>query len=90
MISGYNEQAPPVKNLIKIVQSEIKLYGFLIFSLLPKYAEEFYAVVPRQIAAGQYKYIEDIKEGLRHAGEAIYEVQAGKNHGKSVILVAKE
>lgn len=89
MISGYNSQAPPVKNLMKIIEREIRISGFLVFSLLPKYAEEFYGEVPRRIANGEFRYLEDTKKGLRYAGDAIYEVQAGKNHGKSVIQVAE-
>ena len=90
MISQYNTQGPPVQNLRAIVHKRLKLFGFLVTDLLPKYAEQFYSEVPRQIADGKYKYIEDIKQGLRFGGEAIYEVQAGKNRGKSVILVAEE
>jgi NADPH-dependent curcumin reductase CurA len=90
MISGYNDQAPPVKNLMMIVSKEIKVYGFIVASLSHKYADEFYSTVPRRIAQGDLKYLEDIKKGLRYAGEAIYEVQAGKNHGKSVVQVAEE
>lgn len=90
MISGYNGQAPPVKNLMYIVSKQLKIYGFLVFALSAKYEDEFYKVVPRQIANGEIKYTEDIKNGLQYAGHAIYEVQAGKNKGKSVILVAEE
>ena len=89
MISGYNGEAQPVRNLMAIVAKELQIHGFLIFSLLPKYGEEFYREVPARIARGEFRYIEDIKRGLQHAGDAIYEVQAGKNHGKSVILVAE-
>ncbi|GJE91334.1 NADP-dependent oxidoreductase [Phanerochaete sordida] len=90
MISGYNGQAQPVNNLMMIVAKELQINGFLVFSLLPKYAEEFYREVPARIASGEFKFIEDVKKGLEFAGHAIYEVQAGKNHGKSVIQVAEE
>ena len=90
MISGYNGQAQPVNNLMMIVAKELQINGFLVFSLLPKYAEEFYREVPARIAAGEFKFIEDVKKGLEFAGHAIYEVQAGKNPGKSVIQVAEE
>lgn len=90
MISGYNEQAPPVKNLMMIVTKEIKISGFVYSSIFPKYAEAFYREVPGKIAKGEIKYIEDVKQGLRYAGEAIHEVQAGKNKGKSVVQVANE
>ena len=90
MISGYNSEAPPVRNLFQIVAKELKLYGFLSTSLFPKYGEEFYREVPRMIKSGELKYTEDVKKGLRFAGEALYEVQAGLNNGKSVIQVAED
>lgn len=90
MIAGYNEKAPAVNNLMQIVAKEIKISGFLVFSLLPKYGAAFYAEIPRRIAAGEFKYIEDAKKGLDLAGHAIQEVQQGKNHGKSVVIVADE
>lgn len=42
------------------------------------------------VARGEIKYLEDRKLGLEHAGEAIVDVQTGRNKGKSVIVVAQE
>ncbi|GJE91708.1 NADP-dependent oxidoreductase [Phanerochaete sordida] len=89
-ITGYNGEGAPVKNMVNVFAKEIHLYGFLVFTLLEDHADEFYAEVPARIAKGEFKYIEDIKKGLKWAGHAIYEVQAGKNHGKSIIEVATE
>ena len=77
-----------MKNMVNVFAKEIHLYGFLVFTLLEDHADEFYAEVPARIAKGEFKYIEDIKKGLKWAGHAIYEGQAGKNHGKSIIEVA--
>ena len=90
MISSYNGQAPSVNNLNAIVAKQLKIFGFLVFMLHWKYMEEFYQVVPKQIAAGVYRYTEDITRGLQYAGHAILDVQSGKNKGKSVVLVAEE
>lgn len=90
MISGYNGQAPPVNNLIQIFAKELHLHGFLVFTLLSKYGEPFYAEIPGRIARGEFRYIEDIKKGLEYAGDAILEVQQGRNHGKSVVQVAED
>ncbi|KAF9806657.1 hypothetical protein IEO21_08612 [Rhodonia placenta] len=51
---------------------------------------EFYRDVPAAVARGEIKYLEDRKLGLEHAGEAIVDVQTGRNKGKSVIVVAQE
>ena len=90
MISGYNEQAPPVRHLMNIVGRQLKIYGFIVGTMEHKYREEFYNVVPQRIAKGEYKYLEDVTEGLDKAGHAILAVQKGTNKGKSVVLVAKE
>jgi len=91
MISGYNGSAPyPVKNLRLIVGKELQISGFIVHNLHYKYLEAFYREVPSMVARGEIKYLEDITQGLENAGEAILDVQTGKNKGKSVILVAEE
>lgn len=66
------------------------MYGFIVGSLADKYEEPFYKEVPAKIASGEFKLKEDLKHGLEKAGEAILDVQTGKNKGKSVIIVAEE
>ncbi|KDQ64391.1 hypothetical protein JAAARDRAFT_28018 [Jaapia argillacea MUCL 33604] len=90
MISSYNSQPYPVKNLMLIVGKAIKMCGFLVFQFQEKYIEEFYKVVPAKLASGEIKYTEDITRGLEKVGEAILAVQTGKNKAKSVIVVAEE
>ncbi|TDL20587.1 NAD-P-binding protein [Rickenella mellea] len=94
MISQYNVSAenPPYapKNLTQIVGKCLNLRGFLVTPLEEKYRDEFYATIPPMVAKGEIKFLEDITEGLEGTGKAIYEVQAGKNHGKSIIRVAAE
>ena len=89
MISGYNGEAPPVRNLALIFAKELKLFGFIVASLDSKYTEEFYRVVPAKIASGEIRYTEDVTKGLQFAGHAIVDVQKGRNKGKSVIVVAE-
>ena len=90
MISAYNGESPLIKNIRLIVSKELKLFGFLYLTLEPKYIDEFYRVVPTQLASGALKYTEDITRGLQYAGHAILDVQTGKNKGKSVVLVAED
>ncbi|CAL1711174.1 unnamed protein product [Somion occarium] len=89
-ITQYNTEPYFVKNLIHIFAKELKLYGFLVFTLLSKYADEFYREWPKRVASGEIKYKEDPKFGLQYTGQAIYEVQKGLNKGKSVIIVSQE
>lgn len=69
---------------------QLKLYGFLAWSVLPKYKDAFYAEVPALIASGELMFKEDLAKGLQSAGEAILAVQKGTNTGKSVIVVADQ
>ncbi|KAF9806658.1 hypothetical protein IEO21_08613 [Rhodonia placenta] len=52
--------------------------------------DELYRTILTKVACGEIKYKEDAKHGLEAVGEAIVDVQIGKNKGKSVIVVAEE
>ncbi|KAF9247116.1 NAD-P-binding protein [Melanogaster broomeanus] len=90
MISTYNATPYPVKNLMTIVAKEIKMSGFIVSTILPKYRGAFYAEIPALIASGELKLREDVTRGLEGAGDAILAVQKGTNTGKSLIVVADQ
>ncbi|KAH9832054.1 uncharacterized protein C8Q71DRAFT_279574 [Rhodofomes roseus] len=91
MISSYNSvDDHPVKNLSQIFAKSLTLHGFTVAVLHDKYVDRFYAEVPRMVAEGKIRFKEDVSRGLESAGEAILEVQKGRNKGKMVILVAEE
>ena len=66
------------------------MYGFLAFSLMPKYREEFFRTMPARVASGEIKYKEHVVRGLEHTGEMVVDVLKGKNFGKGVVVVADE
>ncbi|RDX54973.1 NAD-P-binding protein [Lentinus brumalis] len=91
MISAYNTKTPyGVANLINIIAQEIHIYGSVVSSLRNKYVEEFYSQFVPRVASGDIKYKEHLVRGLENAGEAILDVQSGKNFGKCVVVVAEE
>lgn len=90
MISGYNGDPQPVYNLKATFGKEIKIFGFQVTSLLPKYEQEYYAEVSKIIADGTIKYREDFTKGLEFGGHALEAVQRGNNKGKSVVVVSEE
>jgi len=88
MITTYNHgETYHMKNLNRISSFEIKIYGFVVTTLVPKYPE-FYTDFTRRIANGEIKYTEDITQGLENGGFALEAVLKGKNTAKSVIAVA--
>ncbi|KDQ64390.1 hypothetical protein JAAARDRAFT_75057 [Jaapia argillacea MUCL 33604] len=89
MVSEYNTEPYPIKNISKVFTKSIKMSGFLVLEFMDKYLSEFYEVIPPKLASGELKYTEDITRGLENVGEAILAVQTGKNKGKSVIVVAE-
>ena len=92
MISSYNSESGdyPVKNLSQIFAKSLSLHGFTVRVLHDKYAERFYAEVPLMVKAEKIKYQEDVSIGLESTGEAILEVQQGRNKGKKVVVVTEE
>ncbi|GAW00787.1 NAD-P-binding protein [Lentinula edodes] len=90
-ISQYNSKdGVKMKNLDQIYARRITLYGFLVSDLAPKWQEEFYKVIPKKLASGEFKFTEDVTNGLENSGQAIRDVQTGTNTGKKVIVVAQE
>ena len=79
-----------MKNLQLLVWREIALHGFLFESLRAKHAASFFATMPARVARGAVRYREHTVRGLEHAGQAILDVQMGRNFGKSVVVVAEE
>ena len=90
MISEYNSAPYHIKNLTQIFAKELSIFGFIVSSLLPKYEELFYEEMAKLVASGHIQFREDRSYGLEHAGQAILDVQKGRNNGKKVIVVAED
>ena len=76
--------------MILIVGKSLSITGFIVGNLEPKYGAAFYSEIPAQVKNGEIKYTEELNEGLESTGLALYNVQAGKNKAKSVVVVAHE
>ncbi|KAJ7081244.1 hypothetical protein C8R44DRAFT_823687 [Mycena epipterygia] len=91
MISGYNTAGyQGIKNMNYVFEKSLTISGLLVSRLLPKYDQEFYATIPRALAAGEIQYREEVTKGLETVGDAILRVQEGRNRGKAVVVVAEE
>ena len=91
MISTYNNvNAYTMRNLPLIVYKSLSVHGFTLMDLHARYVEKFYAEVPQMVKEGKIEYTEDVSVGYENAGEAILEVQQGRNRGKKIIVVAED
>ncbi|KAJ8094062.1 hypothetical protein PM082_009953 [Marasmius tenuissimus] len=93
MIAEYNapHEGTRLKNLWAIFGRSLHIHGFLVYDLsTPELEKEFYDVVPKKLASGEWKHREDITRGLENAGQAILDVQRGINFGKKVVVVSEE
>lgn len=52
--------------------------------------QRFWNDVPKWLREGKFTYKEDIREGLENAPQALLDVLAGRNAGKTVVRVIKD
>ncbi|THH20465.1 hypothetical protein EW146_g910 [Bondarzewia mesenterica] len=91
MISDYNSEGyTTFKNILQIFAKELSLNGFLWSTYIAKYKTQFSVEAPRWVREGKVKFREDVVRGLEQAGQALLDVQKGRNKGKKVVLVAEE
>ncbi|KAF5355435.1 hypothetical protein D9758_006427 [Tetrapyrgos nigripes] len=81
-----------MKNLANIVMRGINVSGFLANDafLLEHWEKEFNDTIPKLLAKGELKYIEDRTMGLEHVTVGLAEVMAGKSMGKKIVVVSEE
>lgn len=66
------------------------MQGFIVSDFEPKYGKQFYEVVPKALATGNYKFHEIHYEGLEKLPQAFIEMLSGEaGHGKVVVDVSK-
>lgn len=96
LISQYNStelpQGPDRTPLLltKMLTKRMKMQGFIIFDDYGHRLPEFLKDMSAWVKDGKVKYREDIVEGLEAAPQALVDVLAGRNFGKSVVKVSKE
>jgi NADPH-dependent curcumin reductase CurA len=90
MAAGYNLDAPiGGASLAAIIAARATLMGILAEDYLP-YLPEQVRVVGGWIRAGQFRYREDLVEGLHAAPAAFCRLLRGENFGKALVRVGPE
>ncbi|KAK7458800.1 hypothetical protein VKT23_009806 [Stygiomarasmius scandens] len=80
----------PMKNLMNIVVRRVTMNGFIMTDLTEKWEKEFNEVIPKKLASGEIKYIEDKTRGLENVVEGLVELMSGKNVGKKIVVVSDD
>lgn len=90
MISQYNRDIPePSYSLGFLILKRIRMEGFLVFEHNHLYPKLLETVLPL-IQQGKINYVEDTKEGIENAPDALVGLFTGKNIGKQVVVIAHE
>ncbi|GAW02123.1 NAD P-binding protein [Lentinula edodes] len=75
-ITQYNDEEPyGIKTMRNVLANRLSINGLLVFDHQERYLDEFYEVVPKKLASGEFKYTEDITRGLDKGGSQILLLQ---------------
>lgn len=87
MISGYNQAAPPVDNLMQIVGKKLTLRGFIVSDHAQR-APLFHRHVGGLLREGRIRYDETVVHGIQAQFDALLDLLRGGEHrGKLVVDV---
>jgi len=84
MISGYNGEPIPLQQPQLILQSRLRIEGFIVSEHMEVWPEAL-KELGTMVATGQLKYRETIAEGLESAPEAFIGLLKGRNFGKQLV-----
>ncbi|HUW36227.1 MAG TPA: NADP-dependent oxidoreductase [Rhodocyclaceae bacterium] len=84
LISQYNSEPQPMKNIGSVLMNRIKMQGFIV-SEHPQRWPVALQELGEAVAAGRIKYRETVAEGLRRAPAALIGLLKGQNFGKQIV-----
>ena len=84
MIAGYNGDPIPLLQPQLILQSRLKVEGFIVGEHMEVWPEAL-KEIGTLVATGKLKYRETIAQGLEAAPEAFLGMLKGKNFGKQLV-----
>lgn len=89
MIEAYGMDPPPASGpfLGPVVAARATIKGLVVYDHFHRLAE-MQKVVGRWIHDGDFRYREDVTDGLEHAPEAFCRLMRGENFGKALVRVA--
>jgi NADPH-dependent curcumin reductase len=84
LISGYNGEPIPITHPQLILQSRLRVEGFIVSEHMDVWPEAL-AELADLVAQGRLKYRETVAEGLEAAPEAFLGLLKGRNFGKQLV-----
>jgi hypothetical protein len=84
MISGYNGEPIPMQYPQLLLQSRLKIQGFIVSEHLDAWPEAL-KELGAMVASGKLKYSETIAQGIESAPEAFLGLLKGRNFGKQLV-----
>jgi NADPH-dependent curcumin reductase CurA len=87
MISGYDGQPIPLQQPQLLLQSRLRIEGFIVSEHMDVWPEAL-KELGTLVATGKLKYRESVAEGIAAAPEAFLGLLKGKNFGKQVVKLA--
>jgi NADPH-dependent curcumin reductase CurA len=84
LISQYNSEPYPIKNLGAVLINRIKMQGFIVSDDLTRWPPALKELAGH-VAAGRIKYRESVAEGLANAPTAFISLLKGGNFGKQLV-----
>ena len=84
MISGYNGEPIPMQYPQLILQSRLKVQGFIVSEHLNVWPEAL-KELGSMVATGKMKYRESVAQGIESAPEAFLGLLKGRNFGKQLV-----
>jgi len=87
MISGYNGAPIPMAAPQLILQSRLKVQGFIVSEHMEHWPAGL-TELGTLVATGKLKYRESVADGLANAPQAFFDLLRGKNFGKQLVKLA--
>ncbi len=84
LISQYNSEPHPMKNIGSVLMNRIKMQGFIVSEHLERWPVALQEL-GEHVAAGRIKYRETVAVGLRSAPAALIGLLRGQNFGKQIV-----
>ena len=84
LISQYNSEPHPMKNIASVLTNRVKMQGFIVSEHMERWPVAL-KELGEHVAAGRIRYRETVTEGLRSAPAALIGLLRGQNFGKQIV-----